>query len=157
MKRELLRSLASLMQAGIFVVIAGAAVASEPGGYKVADGIAVYYAVLPAEMIRGHSKEHPEGAMHGGVPSGKHFHHVMVALFEAKTLDRITDAEVEATVTEIGLSGKTKDLEPFTVAGALTFGNYFEMPSQTIYRIKVRVRKPGSPETVEAEFEYTHH
>lgn len=157
MKHKLLRSLACLAQAAILVSIAGASFASEPGGYKVVGGIGIYYAVLPAEMIRGHPKGHPEATMHGGVPSGKHVHHVMVALFEAKSLDRITDAEVKATVSEIGLSGKTKTLEPFTVAGALTYGNYFEMPSQTIYRIRVEVRRPGSPETIEALFEHTHH
>ncbi|MBI2717668.1 MAG: hypothetical protein HY245_01310 [Rhizobiales bacterium] len=157
MKRKLLRSLASLIQAAILVMIVGSAYANEPAGYKIVDGIALYYAVIPAEMVRGHPKEHPEGAMHGGVPSGKHFHHVMVAVFVAKTLDRITDAEVKATVSEIGLSGETKTLEPFTIAGALTYGNYFEMPSKTIYRIKVEVRRPGSPETIETEFEYTHH
>lgn len=157
MKHKVLRSLACLAQAAILVSIAGASFASEPGGSKVVDGTAIYFAVLPAEMIRGHPKGHPETTMHGGVPSGKHVHHVMVALFEAKSFDRITDAEVKATVSEIGLAGKTKNLEPFTVAEALTYGNYFEMPSQTIYRVKVAVRRPGSSETIEAMFEYTHH
>jgi len=157
MKQKLLRNLACLAQVAILVSIAGVSFASEPGGYKVVDGTAIYFAVLPAEMIRGHPKGHPETTMHGGVPSGKHVHHVMVALFEAKSFDRITDAEVKATVSEIGLAGKTKNLEPFTVAEALTYGNYFEMPSQTIYRVKVAVRRPGSSETIEAMFEYTHH
>ncbi len=157
MKHKVLRSLACLAQAAILVSIAGASFASEPGGYKVVDGTAIYFAVLPAEIIRGHPKGHPEATMHGGIPSGKHVHHVMVALFEAKSFDHITDAEVGATVSEIGLAGKTRNLEPFTVAGALTYGNYFEMPSQTIYRIRVEVRRPGSPETIEATFEYTHH
>lgn len=157
MKRNLLRKLACLAQVAILVSIAGVSIASQPGDYIIADGIGIYYAVLPAEMIRGHPKGHPEATMHGGVPSGKHVHHVMVALFEGKTLDRITDAEVKATVSEIGLSGETKNLEPFTVAGALTYGNYFEMPSQTIYRIRVEVRRPSSQKIVKTVFEYTHH
>lgn len=157
MKYKLLRSLACLAQTVIFVSIAGVSIASEPADYKVADGIGIYYAVLPAEIVRGHPKGHPEATMHGGVPSGKHIHHVMVALFEGETLDRITDAEVQATVLEIGLSGETKNLEPFTIAGALTYGNYFEMPSQTVYRIKVEVRRPDSQKVVKTVFEYTHH
>lgn len=157
MKRQLTKSLACLAQVAILMLSAGASFANEPGGYKIAHGIVIYYAVLPAEMIRGHAKEHPEATMHGGVPSGKHYHHVMVALFEEKSLNRITNAEVKATVSEIGLSGETKNLEPFTVSGALTYGNYFEMPSQTIYRIRVEIRRPGSPEAIEGVFEYSHH
>tara|TARA_R110000824_G_scaffold341081_1_gene527556 strand:- start:281 stop:754 length:474 start_codon:yes stop_codon:yes gene_type:complete len=157
MKYKLLRSLACLAQVAILSSIATVSFATEPSDYTVADGIGIYYAVLPAEIIRGHPKGHPEAAMHGGIPSGKHVHHVMIALFEGESLDRITDAEVKATVWEIGLSGETKNLESFTIAGALTYGNYFEMPSQTIYRIKVEVRRPGSPKTVETIFEYDHH
>ena len=157
MKYKLLRSLACLALGAILSSIATVSIASQPGDYIVADGIGIYYAVLPAELIQGHPKGHPETTMHGGVPSGKHIHHVMVALFDGKSLDRITDAEVKATISEIALSGETKKLEPFTVAGALTYGNYFEMPSQTIYRIRVEVRRPGSPKTIEAVFEYNHH
>ena len=156
MKHTFLKFLACLAPATILLSIAGTALASDPEGYKVVDGTVVYFAVVPAEIIRGHPKGHPEATMHGGVPDGKHIHHVMVALFEADSFDRITDAEVEATVTEIGLAGKTEPLEPFTVAGALTYGNYFEMSSQTIYRVHVTVQRPGSPKTTEAIFEYTH-
>ena len=115
-----LRSLACLALGAILSSIATVSIASQPGDYIVADGIGIYYAVLPAELIQGHPKGHPEVTMHGGVPSGKHIHHVMVALFDAKSLDRITDAEVKATISEIALSGETKNLEPFTVAEALT-------------------------------------
>jgi hypothetical protein len=157
MKHILLRILTCLAPAAILVSVAGSAFASEPGGYKVVDGTVIYFAVLPAEIIRGHPKGHAEAVMHGGVPNGKHVHHVMVALFEAGSFDRITDAEVKATVSEIGFAGKTETLEPFTVAEVLTYGNYFEMPNQTIYRITVAVRRPNSPKTVEATFEYEHH
>ncbi len=154
MKHMTLKSLASL---AVLVSIAGTSFASEPRGYKVVDGTAIYFVVQPAEMIRTYPKGRPEAGMHGGVPSGKHIHHVMVALFDAKSFERITDASVKATVSEIGLAGKTKALEPFTIAKALTYGNYFEMPTQTVYRVKVEVRRPGSRKVIEAKFEYTHH
>jgi len=32
-------------------------------------GIANYYAVMPAEIIRGREKQHPEARMHGGAPA----------------------------------------------------------------------------------------
>lgn len=157
MKHMTLKRLACLAQAAIFMSIASVSYASEPRGYKVVDGMALYFVVMPAEMIRTYPKGRPEAGMHGGVPSGKHIHHVMVALFDAKSFARITDAEVKATVSEIGLAGKTKALEPFTVAEALTYGNYFDMPSQTVYRIKIEVLRPGSRKSIVAKFEYTHH
>jgi hypothetical protein len=157
MNHPFLKVLTRLAPALILISITGTALASESDGYKTVDGTVIYFAVVPAEIIRGHAQGHSEATMHGGVPDGKHIHHIMVALFEADSFDRITDAEVEATVTEIGLAGKTETLEPFTVADALTYGNYFEMPSQAIYRVNVTVQRPGSPKMTEAVFEYAHH
>ena len=125
-------------------------------GYLVDRGIAVYYAVIPAEMIRGHSKQHTEATMHGGVPGRPHVHHVMVALFDASSLERIIDADVTATVSEIGLAGTQRKLEPFTVADALTYGNYFDMRPRTDYRIRVDVRRPASKSAARVEFVFKH-
>lgn len=125
-------------------------------GYLVDNGMAVYYAVIPAEMIRGHPKQHPEAAMHGGVPKRPHVHHVMLALFDASSLERIVDAEVAATVSEIGLAGEKKKLEPFTVAGALTYGNYFNMQPRTNYRVRADIKLPGSQKAARVEFEFKH-
>jgi heme A synthase len=67
--------------AGLLLVVSATAAA---GGYRqVVDGVAVYFGVMPAELVRGHPQEHPEGQMHGGVPVGEN--HIMVALFEDKT------------------------------------------------------------------------
>ncbi len=109
------------------------------------------------KRIRDMFGEHRERSMHGGVPPGKHHHHVMVALFDEKTGNRITDATVTAYVAELGLAGHTKRLEPMPVADTVTYGNYFEMRVSVRYRISVQVRRPASARVVEAEFEYTHH
>ena len=152
-----LRYAISLAQAAIIVLVAGTAFAADAPGQKVVDGIQIYYAVTPAEIIRGYPKDAPEASMHGGMPVGRHYHHVMVALFESKSLDRITDAKVTARVREIGLSGVEKELEPIMIAGALTYGNYFKMPSLTIYKIDLAIRRPGFPHIVETSFEFRHH
>ena len=41
------------------------------GYYKATDGVSVYFSVVPAEMVRGHPREHPESEMHGGAISIK--------------------------------------------------------------------------------------
>ena len=158
----LLRRLARIVQAAAFslfvgVSLAGASLAGHLDRYKVADGIGVYLGIIPTDLIAVHPLEHTEDVMHGEVPLGKHHHHVMVALFESKTGERITDAEVEATVREVGLAGRTKELEPMTIGGALTYGNFFELRYRVRYLISIQVRRPGASRVIETRFEYDHH
>jgi hypothetical protein len=144
----------ALVLAGTASLIgSGPAVADTHSGYLVDRGLAVYYAVIPAEMVRGHSKSRPEGAMHGGVTKRPHAHHVMVALFVAKSPDRIVDNDVTATVGEVGLAGERRELEPFIVADALTYGNYFDLRPNTHYRIRVYVQRPDTEEAARLEVE----
>jgi hypothetical protein len=122
----------------------------------VDQGIAIYYATIPAEIIRGHPKEHPEATMHGGPPRSPHAYHVMAALFDAQNHQRITDAEVTAIVAEVGFTGEYKRLEKFTVADAVTFGNFFEMQPNVGYRIKITVKTPGSKEEAHVVYQFKH-
>jgi hypothetical protein len=135
---------------------AGPAAAQTENGVIVSQGLAFYYALIPAEMIRGHSKEHPEASMHGGVPSRPHAHHVMVALFDAKSFDRVVNASVTASLGEIGFSGTEKMLEPFVVDSALTYGNYFDLRPGTEYLARISATIPGRKSPARAEFQFKH-
>ena len=157
MNDTILRRLACVVQAAVFVLIAGVSLAGDLDRYKVADGIGIYLGVMPTDLIADHPVEHTETAMHGRIPLEEHHHHVMVALFESKTGERITDAEVKANVREVGLAGQVKELEPMTIAGALTYGNYFELRYRARYLISIQVRRLGSPRVIEVRFEYDHH
>lgn len=141
-----LRAVAALLL--FAAVTAGAATAAN---YRqVVSGVAIYFGVLPAELVRGHPREHPESEMHGGVPAGEN--HLVIALFNDKTGERITRAEVTATITGPDRFKVEKKLESMMVAGAVTFGNYFTMPGPGPYRIAVRIRTPGIGHDVEANF-----
>jgi len=103
------------------------------GGYRqVVDGVTIYFGVLPAELVRGHPREHPESGMHGGVPAGEN--HLVIALFEDKTGKRITDAEITATIMGPDRFKLEKKLEPMIIAGAASYGNYFAMLGSGPYR-----------------------
>ena len=130
--------------------------AGDFGSAKVVDGMAMYLGVMPAEIIRGHAKSHPEARMHGGPPAWRHRDHVVLAVFDNTTGKRIEDAEVTAEVTGLGLAPQIKPLDPMAIADTVTYGNYFNMSGDGIYRIQVRVRRPGSPRAVEATFSYRH-
>lgn len=130
--------------------VAFSASAAERGYRQVVDGVAIYFGILPAQLVRGHPPEHPEGQMHGGAPAGEN--HIMVALFNAQSGARATGAEISATVTGPDRYKVEKRLEPMVIAGGLSFGNYFYMPGPGPYRIALRIRLPGAHEAIRASF-----
>lgn len=135
------------------LLFAVTAVWSAHSGYhKVVDGVSVYFAIVPAELVRGHPREHPESEMHGGVPAGES--HVMVALFDDKTGDRITRAEVTARVRGGHVATIEKRLEPMTIAGSLTYGNYFPMGGSGPYQVELRIYAPGRNKPISMRFEW---
>jgi hypothetical protein len=138
------------LAAGIAGLTAVAVQAVDARMHQVVDGVEVYFGIVPAQLVRGHPPEHPEGEMHGGVPVGEN--HILVALFERASGQRITDAEVTAAVSGKGMKRLNKRLEPMTVAGALTYGNYFAMPGTGPYRIEVEIRRPGVARALRASF-----
>jgi hypothetical protein len=147
----------AVILAAVFNLVSGATFAVDSSSYRIVDGLTIYYAAVPAEVIRRYPKDSPEATMHGGVPKGKHVYHLIVALFDSTNMERITDAKVTAIVGEIGLGRKSKPLEPFTIAGALTYGNYFNFSKTATYIIDITVNRPGSTATIKTRFEYRHH
>ncbi len=135
---------------------AAVALAADTSTHKVVDGVSIYIGVLPAEMLRGHPKTHPEGVMHGGVPAGENHYHLVVALFDEASGQRISGASVKARVSELGLAGQEKELSPMMIAGTVTYGNYFSLPNPGPYRIKLAIEraKPHAHGAIETEFEY---
>lgn len=156
MKRMTSHLLHSLLAASLFL-FAAAAAAADSNLHKVVHGVSIYLGVFPAEMILGQPRPRAEAEMHGGVPAGEHRYHVTVALFDNATGRRITGARVKANVSEVGLSGVQKKLEPMLIAGSVSYGNYFNMPSTSNpYHIQVRFELPGVADVIEAEFDYQH-
>lgn len=153
--RRLRAASRAIAAVAIFALVAPAA-ALETAPYKVAGGLAVYLGVIPGELITGYSGGHAEAEMHGGVPSGRHVHHVMVAVFDSASGERITDAVVTAKVTGLGLVGIEETLEPMTIADTVTYGNYFDLPGKDLYRIRIEISRPGYVRSVRLEFEYDH-
>jgi hypothetical protein len=137
------------------MLFVGTAPAADTSGYKVVGGLTVYYGVIPAEALRTFQKGSPEATAHARIPGGKHVHHLVVAVFEGKSMERITDAQVTARVRETGLGWTKKRLEPTTLNDALTFCNYFTFYDHTNYTIEINVRRPDAPAIVAAEFKYS--
>ena len=92
-------------------------------------------------------------ALHGGAPLRIPSHHVMVALFDAGTGTRFTNARVRARVGE---GSPAKALEPMEVNGMMSYGNFFEFGGGGLQRIRLEILLAGRPSPTEAEFAYEH-
>jgi hypothetical protein len=138
--------------AGLMVLGMGA-LASDARAAETVDGVTIYLGVVPAAVVRGHHPpDHPEAEMHGGVPDDGY--HVMIALFDDKTGNRITDADVEATISGEEMAEVRKDLERMVIADAETYGNYFDLTGSGPYDIDLKIRLPDDDREVRATLDW---
>ena len=133
----------------------GAASGATGQDFAVVGTTAVYFGVIAAETIRTHSKEYPRES-YGSPPSAPAQYYVTVALFDSISGQRIDDAGVRARVATAAASGPEKALKPLTIAGSRSYGNYFAMGGTGTYKVTVLIRRTGSPDTIQTQFEYTH-
>jgi len=132
----------------------GVAVAAEDANYKTAGGMAAYLGVVPAELVKGPGPHSAERPMHGRIPKGQHEYHIVVAIFDARTGARISDATVSAKISGLGLSGDQKVLEPMKIADTVTYGGFFNL-TRDIYTIRLTVQRPGA-QPISLDFRYDH-
>ena len=132
---------------------AEAALAQDTRQHVTAGAVDIYYGFLPAEVAGRRTAAHDAAPMHGRARKGDY--HLMVAVYD-KGGERITDADVRATVGELGMAGARKPLEPMRIGDTITFGNYFSMRSPAQYRIAIEIRLPRVAKPIEARFDYDH-
>jgi len=120
-----------------------------------ADGLTAHLGLVPAVIVRG-SQPHSDRPMHGRVPKGAHEYHLLVAIFDAATGARMSDATVSAQVSGVGLAGASKKLETMQIAGTTTYGGFFDLPGADLYTIKITIERPGSQRAVTMIFRYDH-
>lgn len=157
MRRSYVSAAFGLALAAVAMLFVGTAFAYHSSGYKVANGLTIYYAVIPAEILRSYPEGSPEAIAHASIPRGKNVDHLLVAVFEGESMERITDARVTVRVRETGMGWAKKRLEPMMLYNALTYCNFFTFDKHPTYTIVIEVRRPGSPAVVTTEFEYKHH
>lgn len=133
---------------------AGAASTKSPETFQIIDGVAIYLGVMPAQIVRGHRATQQEKRMHGGIPKGRNSVHLVVALFDSTSDLRIEDAQITASVSELGVGGETKKLDAMHIADNVTYGNYFDMVGDKTYRIQLSIRLPGRAQAIEANFSH---
>ncbi len=86
------------------------------------------------------------------IPPGRHVHHVMLVLFDDPGGARITNAVITLRVAPLAFAGSTKRLDPMTVAGVLSYCNYFRIPPSDTTVIEAEIRRPDAARVIHARF-----
>jgi hypothetical protein len=129
-----------------------------PRSSQTVDDVTIYLGVMPARLVQGHSTV-PGGpqALHGGTAQNRASHHIVVALFDAKTGARITDARIRAGVGDRSYNAEHgRSLEPMQIAGMMSYGNFFLMEGGGTWRIHLEIFLAGASRPIEADFAYAH-
>jgi hypothetical protein len=142
-----------LLVLGIALAAAAASAAADPL-HQSAGGYSIYVGVVSAGIMA-FRQDHGELRMHGGVPAGLDQHHVLVSLFDAKSGERVADAEITARVTGLR-QPEEKRLLHVPLGGEIAYGNFFRMRQGERYRIELVIRRAGSAQPVTAGFDYRH-
>lgn len=149
------RQVAAVSSLVVAIVLAGCGRAPSEAQSQVVDGLRFDYGVVPAETVSEHPSDHPERAMHEGVPTAPDTYHVVLAVFDAKTGERIKDADVSLELSGPGHGpGRVvMPLEPMPVVGDVTYGGYVSLPESAKYRLTFDAAHAGGRSgTVKAPF-----
>jgi cytochrome c5 len=122
---------------------------------RVVEDTTINFGVVSAEAIRGNPKDYPK-SVYGDAPSAPEQYYVTVSLFDANNGQRITNAKVRARVSTAAGAGPEKTLQSNAVPNAPTYGNYFAMAGAGPYQITLHINRPGKPDMIQTQFEYTH-
>lgn len=108
-----------------------------------ADGLTGYLGVAPRAVVLDHAPQHEERRMHPGEPTGDA--HLVVAIFEDATGERVEDAAVEAEVRRDGHPGvQNLRLERMRIEDTVTYGGFLSVAGRGLYHVDVAVRRPQS-------------
>jgi hypothetical protein len=134
---------------------AGPCAAADDAMSRVAGDVTVHLGVTPLATAVEREASKPSDVTHDLMRFGRGTQHVVVALFDTRSHERITDAQVTATITEVGLNAEEKTLKPMTSGNVISYGNNFTMERGGHYTIKIVVRRPGGHAPVNTSFDYS--
>ena len=129
-----------------------------PRDSQTVGGITIYLGVVRAALVRDHpTRMGDAGALHGGTIEGPNSHHVVVALFDASTGNRISDARVTAGAGDSSYDhAPDRELEPMLDNGVVSYGGFFLMQGHDPYRIHLEIRRARATRPIQAQFVYEH-
>ena len=124
-----------------------------------AHGLTVHYGVIPSSKLG----EAGSRAASNVTAASPNKYHLTVAIFDAATGRRVSDATVLASVkgprahdTHFHAKPVEKRLDAVKVGSAVTYGNDFEMPWSGIYHVDLTVTQKDQPKPTNIRLNYDH-
>ncbi len=141
MRRRLGRAL--ILAATALAAVACAPEPEEASFVQSADGLTGYLGVVPRAVVLDHAPGHEERRMHPSQPTGDA--HIVVAIFDDATGERVENAAVEAVVRRDGHPGPQRlSLDRMRIEDTITYGGFLSVAPTGLYHVDVAVRRPGS-------------
>ena len=111
------------------------------------EGLVLYWGLVPAAVV---SAKHSLGQMHGVLPpGGGELHHLVVAVFDARTGRRIDDAAVRARLSEVGIvDAAPRYLTPMKINDEASYGQLFGTAKDGPYDFRIWVQVADRREVV---------
>lgn len=150
----------TILVATLLSATTGAVQADQLSRSVTTSGLTVHYGVMSAEKAR--SVDRGASAPDESTSGSAHAtYHLVVALVDKSTGERIDDATVTAKMTspshKTRARTQVKPLQEMRINDTVTYGNYFDMPWQGRYRIDLSVKRKGRAEPIHARLNYDHH
>lgn len=125
--------------------------------HQIVDGVNVYLGVMPTAMIQDQHDMPKAKLEHQGQSSEAEFHHILIALIDAQTGQRLSPISIDAEVSGLGgLAAQFKSLEAMNIHRTVSYGNYFHFPDRGSYRLRFTIHLSGRDSPVVTEFMYSH-
>jgi len=143
----------------LFLFFSFNAVAENTDLHALSESYQVYLGIVPGTRI---TKEpylvDRDKSLHGGIDSlSSNDYHVMVAIFDKEENRRIKDATVIAKIDKKGFMSNeniTMPMEKMVTSGTVSYGNFFNMKSDSTYTMTIEIYRPRSNGYEEVEFTF---
>lgn len=153
------RALFNAIFVSLLIVVCLPAHASNLSRSITAHGLTVHYGIVPVR------KAAAPGQMiaSNNSATSPDAYRLTVAIFDAKTGRRLSNATVLATVkgprsqeAQLHANPVTKHLEPTNIGGVVTYGNDFAMRWNGVYHVELLVARSEGAKQVTIPFNYEH-
>ncbi|XUW93861.1 hypothetical protein OH764_35905 (plasmid) [Burkholderia sp. M6-3] len=155
MRLQLINAIFTTLLLGVCAV----AYADDLSHSVTAHGLTVHYGVIPSSKLRDSGSN---AASNITAPSPNQYH-LTVAIFEAATGRRVSDATVLASVkgprahdTHFHTKPVERRLDAVKVGSAVTYDNDFQMPWSGIYHVDLIVTQKDQPKPTKIRLNYDH-
>jgi hypothetical protein len=149
-----------VMAVGLLTLAPSGAYADQLNRSATKSGVIVHFGIVSAEKARSVARGASDPVELASAP-GLSRYHLVVALFDKATGERISDATVNATVTGPGPKSRphtqVKPLQELKVNDTVTYGNYFDMPWRGRYRIDLSIMRRNTAKPTSVRLTYDHH